>query len=142
MAITEDEYGTERGISWYVSRRVDVAASDLPSAQLPTTVTGAGGVTLTILEPIFVDDAQYRSFSGVLSFPGILPGKLRVEVDLNPYSSHFGEVGLRPARHAPRLLVSAERYFDGAWSVLDAIAAELSAAHDAPGQAPGAGRAA
>jgi len=132
VTLTENDFATEQGVSWYVSRRIEVAASDLPVVQLPSAVTGADGTSLAILGPIFVDDDRYRSFDAVLSFPGMLSGKLRVEIDLNPYSSSFGEVGMRPARRVPRLLVSADRYFDGAWSVLDALAAEIATVHDVP----------
>lgn len=123
----QDDFATEQTVNWYVSRRVDVLSDDLHEVQLPDAVVGANGVTLTIGRPIFVDDEQYRCFDAVLTYPGVLSGKVRVEVDLNPYSSWLGEIGLRPASRIPRLLVSAERYFDGAWAVLDALAAEIAA---------------
>lgn len=146
VGITDEEFAGGQqggqGVNWYVSRRVEVPASDLPGLALPAEVTGAGGATLRILHPVFVDDEHYRSFAGVLSFPGVLPGKVRVELDLNPYSSSLGEIGLRPARHAPRLLVGPDRWFDGAWSVLDALAEAISAPRDLEGAREGAGAAA
>jgi hypothetical protein len=115
----------EQVASWYVSRRVDVPSQDLRTVTLPEVVVAPNGVSLKIQRRIFVDDDQYRSFEGVLAYPGVLSGKVRVELDLNPYCSQLGEIGLRPANRLPGLLVSAERYFDGAWSVLDALASEL-----------------
>lgn len=121
----QDEFATDHTVNWYVSRTVDVVAEKMRAVRLPEVVAGSNGVTLTIGRPVFVDDEQYRSFEAVLSYPGVLFGKVHVELDLNPYSSCFGELGLRPTNHVPRLL-SAERYFDGAWSILDALAAELA----------------
>jgi hypothetical protein len=121
--------------SWYVSRRVEIPAGDLATLRLPASVTAPNGVSLTIGAPVPVDDEQYRTFDGVLTYPGMVTAKVRVEVDLNPYTSSYGEIGLRPARRAPRLLVSAERYFDGAWSVLDELASVLVEARRMAGRA-------
>jgi hypothetical protein len=122
----QDEFPTHHTETWYVSHKVEMRSEDLCATQLPEVVVGSDGVSLKVLKPIFVDDEKYRSFQAVLSYPGVFPGKVRVELDLNPYSSHLGEIGLRTTR-VPRLFVSAERYFDGAWNVLDALAAELAA---------------
>jgi hypothetical protein len=121
------EFPTDHTAGWYVSRKVDVPSDDLRAVELPGMVVGSNGVVLELLRPMFVDDEYYRTFEGVLSYPGVLHGKIRVELDLNPYTSRFGEIGLRPAGRLPRLLVTAERFFDGAWSVLDTLAAEIAA---------------
>ncbi len=122
----QDEFTAAETVNWYVSRKVDVLSSDTCVLDLPEAVVASNGVSLTVGSPVFVDDEHYRSFEAVLAYPGVLPGKVRVELDLNPYTSRLVELGLRPARRVPRLLVSAERYFDGAWSVLDALADELA----------------
>jgi hypothetical protein len=121
--------------SWYVSRRVEIPAGELAQLRLPASVTAPDGVSLTIGAPVPVDDEQYRSFEGVLSYPGLVNAKVRVEIDLNPYTSRYGEIGLRPARRVPRLLVSAERYFDGAWSVLDELASTIAESRRAESRA-------
>ncbi|MDA8291351.1 MAG: hypothetical protein M0Z33_06680 [Actinomycetota bacterium] len=128
MSISADELERTQGVSWYVSRRVDVESSDLSEVSLPSEVSGGGGVTLVILGPRYVDDERYRSFSGVLTLPGIVGARMRVEVDLNPYSSRHAEIGLRPAGRAPRYRVAPERYFDAAWRALDALAEAVSPA--------------
>ena len=120
---------------WYVSRRVDIPAGDLAEVTLPGSVKAANGVTLTIGAPVLVEDEQYRSFEGVLTYPGMVTAKVRVEIDLNPYTSSYGEIGLRPARRVPKLLVSAERYFDGAWSVLEELARAMVQSRSSAGRA-------
>ncbi len=141
-SFTDDLIDEEAGQStnWYVARRVDLPAAELPEVELPSRVVADNGVTLSIGRPIYVDDPSYRSFEAVLSYPGRVPARLRVELDLNPYSSERGELGLRPAQRLPRILLSAQRYFDGAWSVLDALADDLVARRSGSGQ--GAGQAA
>ncbi len=128
--------------NWYVARRIDVPAAALPDLELPPVVVAENGVSLAIEQPIYVDDPSYRSFEAVLTYPGHIPARLRVELDLNPYSSDRGELGLRPAQRMPRILVSAQRYFDGAWSVLDTLADELVAGRSGTGTKAGAGQAA
>lgn len=113
-------------VNWYVSRRLDLLSDELADVELPTKIAASNGVTLVLDGVLEVDDVSYRSFTGVLAYPGKIAGKVRVEVDLNPYSSRFVEIGIRPSRRLPRLLVSADRYFDGAWAVLDSLAVELA----------------
>jgi hypothetical protein len=121
-----DELAEVQPVSWYVSRRVDVLSDAVHDLALPALVSSATGASLVIGTQIPMEDEHYRCYSAVLELPGVFGGKLAVELDLNPYSSRYAEIGLRPARRVPRLFVSAERYFDGAWSVLDALAEQLS----------------
>jgi hypothetical protein len=126
MLFDEIAGSQDHAVSWYVSRRADVLPKELSELELPDSVVAPNGISLQIVRPIVVDDERYRSFDGVMTYPGALPSKVRVELDFNPYSSRLVEIGLRPANRVPWFFVSPQRYFDGAWGVLDSLAEQLA----------------
>ncbi len=116
----------ERPVGWYVSRVVNVPAGQAGAFGLLGGVVTPDGATLQIGDPIRRDAPMedHRSYAATLTFPGVLPAKLKVELVVTRYSGSLVEVGLRPVTRVPQRRVGAQRYFEAAWAVLDALAAQ------------------
>lgn len=119
-----DDNTADRHAGWYVSRVVNLQRADIRTLGLLGGVVTPGGATLRIGAAHAVDNAleDHQSYAGTLTFPGLVPVKVKVELVVTRYAPRLAEVGLRPMARVPQRRVSAERYFDAAWAVLDAIA--------------------
>ncbi len=127
---SDNEIAEAEAVSWYVARTIDLADRELDFSGLPVQVRANGGVTLTIVEPVADPvDSKYviKAFNALLSVPGLIKAKLPVEVELRPFSGTVIEVGIRPSTRTLRYPISAERYFDATWTVLDALTELLTA---------------
>jgi hypothetical protein len=116
----------ERPVGWYVSRVVNVPAGQAGVFGLLGGVVTPDGATLQIGDPIKreLPMEDHRSYAATLAFPGVLAAKLKVELVVTRYSGSLVEVGLRPFARVPQRRVGAQRYFEAAWAVLDALAAQ------------------
>ncbi len=120
------ENESERPVGWYVSRVVNVPAGQAGVFGLLGGVVTPDGATLQIGEPIKreLPMEDHRSYAATLSFPGVIAAKLKVELVVTRYSGSLVEVGLRPVTRVPQRRIGAQRYFEAAWAVLDALAAQ------------------
>ncbi|MCU1495096.1 MAG: hypothetical protein JWO62_2860 [Acidimicrobiaceae bacterium] len=118
------ENESERPVGWYVSRVVNLSSAEAQTLGLLGGIVTPDGAALRIGEPVLrerlLDDHQ--SYAGTLSFPGLLPAKLKVELVVTRFSGSLAEVGLRPVTRVPQRRIGADRYFEAAWAVLEGIA--------------------
>lgn len=119
----------ERPAGWYVSRIVNLPRSGTEAWGLLGGIVTPTGASLRIgglvqRERSFED---YQSYAATLDFPGLLATKIKVELVVTRYSGGLAEVGLRPVSRIPQRRVGAERYFEAAWAVLEAITRVTSA---------------
>jgi hypothetical protein len=116
-------YEAERPVGWYVSRIVKLSGERQRSLGLLGGVVAPSGETLAIGDLLEGERPleDHRSYSATLTFPGLIPVKLKVELVVTSYSSNLVEIGLRPLERVPQRRIGAARYFDAAWAVLDAV---------------------
>jgi len=119
---------------WYVSRVVNLPRDRAESLGLLGGLVTPSGASLRLGEPVERERQldEHRSYSGTLSFPGLLSTKVKVELVVTRYSGSLAEVGLRPVSRVPQRRLSAERYFEAAWAVLDGVARAGQDAQVAP----------
>jgi hypothetical protein len=125
---SEKELAESQARSWYVSRNVSTGERDLDLGQILGEVHSPDGVSLEILEPVEVlpsANAGTKAFAAQLSVPGLIRAKLDVEVEVVPFHGEVVAIGLRPSDQALRYPISAKRYFNATWSILDSLEARL-----------------
>jgi hypothetical protein len=126
---SEKEIAESNAVSWYVSRTVELPnAAEI--AELPEQVSASNGVVLSITSAAEVpSSAKYviKAYTASLTIPGLIRAKLPVEVELVSFAPNVVVVGIRPSDKALRYPISAERYFDATWSVLDELEAAVAA---------------
>jgi len=119
--------------TWYVSRRVglplDVAATTLDrvldeparTANVPRTPPGLAPATVSVTP---LPGSARRLFGALRVDPW--PAPIRVELELEPWSSSQSSLGLRPRGRLPRW--RAPQYWASAVSTLERLDAQLVAA--------------
>jgi hypothetical protein len=119
--ITETEY--EQPTGWYVSRVVNLPSSQIQALGLLGGIVTPSGAFLKIGEAVEhnLPLEDHQTYSATLSFPGIIPTKLKVELLVARYSGTLAEIGLRPIARVPQR-IGAERYFEAAWAVVEGVA--------------------
>jgi hypothetical protein len=104
--------------TWYVGRRIGMTYEDATHAlgdllRRGDTFAGAqAAVTVDTVQHARPGDA--RGFRGRLRVRGL--GRVRISVEIEPWSRAESALGLRPVGRPPRL--RADRYFDAAVALL------------------------
>lgn len=118
--------------NWYVSRSVEVDSDDLTRLDSGLRVVGSHGSVLTVNGPapikpesVEADTGGAQLYESSLSHAGRIPATHAVELVVAPIAAGRTEIGLRPVGRKPGRLVSAQRYFTSAWSVLDELTEQL-----------------
>ncbi len=113
---------------WYVSQVVGVPAERVRAVAALGAVVASDGSTLRVggLVARGLPLEDHVSYEGMLSLGGGMLRRMAVEVVVTRYSGSLAEVGIRPAAKVPSRRIGARRYFDSAWSVLDALARAAS----------------
>jgi hypothetical protein len=125
---------SERPVGWYVSRVVSLRKGQARSLGLLGGVVTPSAATLRIGRPLDRPSPleDHVSYAAVLTFPGLLPTKLKVELVVAGYGGSIVEVGLRPAARVSNRRIGAQRYFDTAWAVLEALSELAEAGQSEP----------